>query len=84
MKIARYKVLSCNIVTTHEVSDYIERSDDHVRLTEIVDVEFTPLSDPELIKDQVDSTDKAIERAEAKMADLKRHKETLLAISNAE
>jgi hypothetical protein len=80
MKIAKYKVLSCGIETCFGVNDFIEGSNDHVRLTEIVDVNFEPLNNDELIKDQIKSIDSSIKASMKTTDELKQQRSNLLAL----
>ena len=69
-----------------EVDDYSEMNADKVRLTERLEVTFTPLEDEEVLAAQVQFIDNEIEKTRAeltrKIEDLKDQKQRLLAITH--
>jgi hypothetical protein len=87
MKIAMYKIISCNLDVPREFNEYNENNDDLVRLTETVEVDFKPLQDEEVIKNQVDFLDNSIKQvqaaAESKINELKQKKQELLALPSS-
>ena len=87
MKLALYKSIQYRSVCIHEVDEYMEymeESDDYIRVSEIIEVEFTELSASTINKQEIVAVDKAINKfmaeAELKLGELKQRKAELLAI----
>ena len=64
MKIALYKSIETGTEYENEVSDFIEESDNYVRTTEIVDIEFVRLPDINIVPLQVAGLERAKKAAD--------------------
>jgi len=77
---------SCGSITARQPSEYWDNHANYVRVSESIDVTFTPLSDEVVLKSRVDSIDAQITQTRAKMtlriADLTDQKNRLLAIED--
>ncbi len=85
MKIARYQT-DYGTEITSEADDWMEKSDDYIRLTESIEVEFVYLSSEVVVPQKIARIDRGIEglRAELgeKIAHLEDEKAKLLAITH--
>lgn len=69
MKIAMYKNVKYGSESVNEVMKWIEESSDYVRLSAIVDVEFSPLPREIVVAEEVAALNLAISQIEAKTYD---------------
>jgi hypothetical protein len=68
MKIAMYRSLSMNFDRACEVTFTRERNPDDVRVSEILDVEFIPLTNESIVAKEVEYLDVVIDEANEKKA----------------
>ena len=64
-EIALYKCMAGDFETIQEVDSYYERSEDYIRLTKPLGVEFVELPKDETIPQQVSYLDNEVERIQA-------------------
>jgi hypothetical protein len=84
MKIAMYRSLSIGYDTVFEANEWVEADDERARISEIIDIEFKPLTDKSIIEKQIAYIDNKINQimavSEKELTELKTKKAELLAI----
>ena len=63
MRIAKYKSLRYGYISADEVTDFMEESDQYIRITEPVEVHFIDLPAGEVVPQEVAVLEKAKEKA---------------------
>ena len=68
MRIALYKDIEHGYQNVHEVTDYMDKLSDYIRLTEIIEVDFKLLPYGEAEKKEIAIIDQAINKVQADSA----------------
>lgn len=86
MKVALYNNTKYGFENVHEVSDALESSTEHVRISEVVGIEFKPLSSDEVVNAQIESLkslkQELMAQSEIKIQAVDRQISELLALPN--
>ncbi len=84
MEIAIYKNVKYDYEVVREVTDIKESDQEFARLTEIMDVEFTPLSNVDVNSKKIALIDEDIKKAKAILETLNQKKAELLSLPAGE